>query len=138
MAVPPLYLIPGVVLCVAVGSGGGLPVSLTINGSLHILNKDPEKQFCVNKDPRAKTYNVCSDTYSYSMPLCSRAVYTRSRYLACTRMSTSMSMPTCFSLSGLQKSSCRRRQSHRQKSQIEKLCFLVLRTHFMFMSEGAQ
>lgn len=62
--VPPLYLSPGVVLCVAVGSGGGLVVNLAINGSLQVLNKDPEKELCVNKDPRAETYHICSDTYS--------------------------------------------------------------------------
>lgn len=62
--VPPGYLSPGVVLCVAVGSGGGLAVSLAINDSLQVLNKDPQKQFCVNKNPMDKTSNTCSDTYS--------------------------------------------------------------------------
>lgn len=51
--VPPSYLIPRVVLGVAVSSGGRLKVSLTIDGSLHILNKDPETQLWVNNDPRA-------------------------------------------------------------------------------------
>lgn len=62
------------------------------------------------------TYH-CADTYSYSMPLWSRVVYIRSRYWACTRMSTSMSIPTCLSLSGLQKSSCRQHQSQLRRSE---------------------
>lgn len=36
------YFVPGVVLSVAVSSGRGLVVSLGINSSLQILNKDPE------------------------------------------------------------------------------------------------
>lgn len=37
------YRVPGVVVGVAVGSGSGLVVSLGINRSLQILNKDPEE-----------------------------------------------------------------------------------------------
>lgn len=39
------YLVPTVVLSVAVGSGSGLVVSLALNSSLQILNKDPEEGF---------------------------------------------------------------------------------------------
>lgn len=52
---PPSYLIPRVVLGVAVSTGGRLKVSLTIDGSLHVLNKDPETQLWVSNDPRAST-----------------------------------------------------------------------------------
>lgn len=39
------YFVEVVVLRVAVGSGRGLVVSLAINSSLQILNKDPEEEF---------------------------------------------------------------------------------------------
>lgn len=39
------YYVPAVVLGVAVGSGRDVVVSLGINNSLQILNKDPEEGF---------------------------------------------------------------------------------------------
>lgn len=58
-----------------------------------------------------KTADAVSATHLCSMPLCCSCVNTKSTYMAGTWMSTSMSTATCSLLSGLQKSTCGRRQS---------------------------
>lgn len=55
-------------------------------------------------------------TYRCSISLCCSMVETMSRYTADTLMSTSMSMVTSSALSGLQKSTCRYRQSQTLQS----------------------